>query len=157
MAIRIKVENQNQAQELTINNEKIIINGVKPRNPIGYTDIDFQTWLEIKRAYPLFISKRVFYVNQGDEKQAFITYRANCFQEFESIGVPSVKASVALNEFFPKDKLLLAHEWLESKSMMTTKPVPSTSSKFLQRFAEPLLLGVLASILAAALWYFYGP
>lgn len=94
----------------------ILINGIKPpETQIGETDVPFVTWLEIKRTHPKPIENKFWYVDQEEENRLFELYHSYCFQEFESLGIPSVKASITLNEFTQKDKLFFAHEWLGLK------------------------------------------
>ncbi|UTV79774.1 hypothetical protein MQE22_06955 [Acidithiobacillus sp. YTS05] len=54
--------------------------------------------------------------NEGELQASLKEFKALCVAEFESLGIPAVKASVASGELARGDKHEYALEWLQGKS-----------------------------------------
>jgi hypothetical protein len=107
------------------------------------TDIPFVAWLEIKITTPKHIENKMLSVDQEEESRLFELYHSYCFQEFESMGIPKVKASIKLNQFTQEKELFFAQEWLERQELLKQKDkfnLLNSSSGF-------IFLSVLAGVL----------
>jgi|GEM_PF-3531313 hypothetical protein len=117
----IKVSNMGQGTQFPT----ILLNGIRPpETPIGETDVPFVTWLEIKRTSPKPIENEHWYVDQAEENRLFELYRSYCFQEFELLGIPNLKARITLNKI-QNNELFFAHEWLEQQELFKQKDKPN--------------------------------
>jgi hypothetical protein len=77
------------------------------------TEIDLFSWEKIKKKYdPDHLS-----ADESEVSRLLLEFRNECISKFETIGEASIRASINQNSISSKPELLLAHEWLESKSV----------------------------------------
>jgi hypothetical protein len=95
----------------------VLLNGAQPHNGInsGHTTVDIETWLKIKTKYKSFIERGTISVNSEEELLAVETFKSNCFSEFETLGISTVKAATLKGNLSTGVKHLFALEWTDLK------------------------------------------
>lgn len=83
-------------------------------------------------------------------------YKSNCYAEFESLGIPEVKASIISGDLSKGDKHEFALEWLSSKDEASNEAIKLAnikSSRWTKYGAIITAIGVIAGILRPWDWW----
>ena len=83
--------------------------------PNKEVDMDANLFNSLRKANAHFWSCGLEW-DEGELQAALKEFKVSCIAEFESLGIPAVKASVASGELARGDKHEYALEWLQEKS-----------------------------------------
>ncbi len=108
----------------------VILNGSKPHSGIeaGYTSIDIETWLEMKRHYNNFISNGSIFADPKEESQAINSFHNLSIAEFKFLGITEVNSGLIAGHFGKGLKKKYAEEWLASEILPAQNPVSNQTS-----------------------------
>jgi len=106
------------------------LNGFQPHSGIeaGFTIVDIETWLEMKKYLCDFVSKGIIFVDLKEESQAINSYRDQSIAEFKSLGITDVKSGLIAEHFGKGLKKDFAEKWLASEIESVHNPATNSST-----------------------------